>query len=325
MPANLAPLGIVGNLNVDQWVQTVTRFPRWDEEIVVESSRISFAGTAGYMLLAAEALALPGFVVSTIGDDLFGTFLQDEMAQIGADSSGVEVIPGGETCLGIIFVGPEGQRSIMAVLGVHELMDADIARKHDTGIARCPEVMICGSFVLPRFGPSAALPYARELRARGQTVAFDPSWDPSGWGDEVRRATIALLAEVDIFLPNEHELIGLTGAIDLPGAIATIRELSNVPRELVIKRGADGATFVSGDEEVSVPGFPIEPVNTIGAGDVFDVGYLYARRLGWSPGERLRFACALAAIVVSQRGARVYPNADAVKSFIQSNGEGVGR
>jgi sugar/nucleoside kinase (ribokinase family) len=322
MPANLAPLGIVGNLNVDQWVQTVTRFPRWDEEIVVDSSRIAFAGTAGYMLLATEALGLPGFVVSTIGDDYLGTFLQEELKRIGADSTGVEIIPGGETCLGIIFVGPEGQRSIMAVLGVHEVMDADIAWKHDAGIAQCPEVMICGSFVLPRFGPAAALPYARELRARGQTVAFDPSWDPGGWGDEVRRATMSLLAEVDIFLPNEHELIGLTGAIDLPGAIATIRERPKGPRELVIKRGADGATFVSCDEEVSVPGFSIEPINTIGAGDVFDVGYLYARRLGWLPAERLRFACALAGMVVSQRGERVYPLAEAVNAFIQSQGEG---
>src|SRR5690606_9811763 len=105
MPANdskLAPLGIVGNLNVDQWVQTVTRFPRWDEEIVVESSRFALAGTAGNMLIAAEALGLPGFVVSTIGDDLFGTFLQDELAKLGADRSGIEVIPGGDTCLGII-------------------------------------------------------------------------------------------------------------------------------------------------------------------------------------------------------------------------------
>src|SRR3954469_5986944 len=105
--SELAPLGIVGNLNIDQWVQTVTNFPRWDEEIVVDSSRLAFAGTAGNMLLASEALGLPGFVVSTIGDDLFGTYLQDEMAKIGADTSGIEIISGGETCLGIIFVGTE--------------------------------------------------------------------------------------------------------------------------------------------------------------------------------------------------------------------------
>ena len=78
--------------------------------------------------------------------------------------------------------------------------------------------------------------------------------------------------------------------------------------------------FVSGDDEVSVPGFPIDPVNTIGAGDVFDVGYLYARRLGLPPAERLRFACALAGMVVSQHGERIYPNADAVNAFIQSHG-----
>jgi sugar/nucleoside kinase (ribokinase family) len=323
MPTNvrdLAPLGIVGNLNIDQWVQTVTHFPRWDEEVVVESSRFALAGTAGNMVIAAEPLGLPGFVVSTIGDDLFGTFLQDEMTKIGADRSGIEVIPGGDTCLGIIFVGPEGQRGIMAVLGVHEVMDVTVAKRHDAGVRRCPEVMICGSFVLPRFGPAEALPYARELRARGQVVAFDPSWDPGGWGEAVRRDTLALLSEVDIFLPNEHELMGLTGASDLTSAIAMIRHLPQPPDELVVKRGADGAVFVGNGDPITVPAFPIEPVNTIGAGDIFDTGYLYARRLGWPPAERLRFASALAGMIVAQRGERVYPNADEVMAFMRSHG-----
>ena len=72
-----------------------------------------------------------------------------------------------------------------------------------------------------------------------------------------------------------------------------------------------------GNERIAVPGFPVDAVNTVGAGDVFDAAYLYARRLGWPPVERLRFANALAAMVVSQRGERIYPDADSVMRFMR--------
>lgn len=311
-----APIALVGNLNVDQWVQTIERFPAWDEEIVVDSSRIELAGTAGYLLLACRGLGLDGFVVSTIGDDAFGAFLEGELSRLGADPSGVEVLPDEQTCLGIIFVGPGGERSILTTLGAHAHMSLAVAQRHDERVATCAEVVLCGAYVLPRFGPADLLTYAQSLRARGQLVAFDPSWDPGGWGEPTRRDTLALLPAVDVYLPNDTELIHLTGA---PTWEAALDSVANLPGETVLKRGAAGAVYARGAERIAVPGFPVAAVNTIGAGDVFDAAYLYARRQGWLPEERLRFACALAAMVVSQPGARVYPDPVAVARFMRSH------
>ena len=170
--------------------------------------------------------------------------------------------------------------------------------------------------MLPRFGPADALPYARKLRERGQLVAFDPSWDPAGWTAETRAGTLALLSEIDVYLPNEPELLHLTGAADLDSAVTQVAALAG---EVVVKRGAGGALYARGDVRIAVPGFPVEAVNTIGAGDVFDAAYLYARRQGWPPEQRLCYANALAAMVVSQRGTRVYPDADAVDAFIATH------
>lgn len=315
-PATHEPIGIVGNLNVDQWIQTVERFPHWDEELIVDSARLELAGTAGYLLLASRALGVPAVTVSTIGDDAFGAFLQEEMRVLGTVGDGVEVLPGRETCLGMIFVGSAGQRSIMGTLGAHAEMSPAVAQRHDDRIAACREVVICGTYLLPQFGPSAALPYARRLRERGQLVAFDPSWDPAGWTAETRAGTLALLPAIDVYLPNETELSHLTGEASLDDAVALVAGLAG---EVVVKRGVDGALFARGDERITVPGFPIEAVNTIGAGDVFDAAYLYARRQTWPPEQRLRFANALAAMVVSQRGRRVYPDAEAVEAFIREH------
>ena len=307
------PLAVVGNLNVDQWVGPLTRFPAWDEEILVDSARLELAGTAGYVLQACRGLGWDAVVVSTAGDDVFGRFVQGRLRDLGFDPAGVETLAGAETPLGMIFVGPDGQRGILSTLGAHAAMDREVAMRHDGRIAACPEVFLCGGYLLPRFGPAALLPYARALRERGQTVVFDPSWDPAGWTEHTRAGTMALLPEVDVYLPNDVELMALTGTTDLDAALDAVAGLAG---ETVVTRGAGGAIYARGGARLPVPAFPVVAANTIGAGDVFDVGYLYARRLGWAPERRLRFAGALAAIVVSQTGHRVYPNAATVERFV---------
>jgi sugar/nucleoside kinase (ribokinase family) len=305
-------IGIVGNLNVDQIVATVTRFPAWDEELIVDSSHLELAGTAGYLAAAARALGMDPFVVSTVGDDDHARFIRDELATMDIDASGIVTIPGTATCLGIIFVGEQGQRSILTVLGAHAEMSVAVAEQHDAEIAACPEVILCGSYLLPKFSPGQTVDYARRLRARGQTVVFDPSWDPGGWSDAVQAETYALLAEVDIYLPNEEELMGLTRTGTWRDGVAALAPLGC---QVIVKRGREGASTLVDSEEITVPGLPVRAVNTIGAGDVFDMGFLHARRQGWDLERCMAFACAAAANVIAQEGKRTYPNADAILAF----------
>jgi len=306
------PIAIVGNLNVDQIITPLDRFPEWDEELIVQEARIELAGTAGYLLLAANGLDVNPYVVSTIGDDMFGDFLRGELDALGVPASGIETVSQTATSLGMIFVDREGRRGILTVLGAHAFMDVAVAERHDAEIARCGEVFLCGNYLLPRFSPVAALPHARKLRARGQTVVFDPGWDPAGWGEPTLRDTLALLHEVDIYLPNEEEICHLTGTETWEAAV---RMVAGAAQEIVVKRGAAGAVYVSVTEQIEVPGLPIQAVNTVGAGDVFDMAFLYARRQRWAPRRSLEFACACAAYVVAQPGTRHYPTANEVLIF----------
>lgn len=311
------PIAIVGNLNVDQIITPIDRFPAWNEELIVDEARIELAGTAGYLMLAGKGLGINPYVVSTIGDDLFGEFLQSEVNALGVIDSGIETIPGAATSLGMVFVGLQGQRSILTVLGAHALMEVAVAERHDAEVVRCPEVFLCGTYLLPRFSPVAVLPYARKVRARGQTVVFDPSWDPGGWSATTLRDTLALLHEVDVYLPNEDEICHLTGASAWQDAIDRVE---GTAREIIVKRGAAGAVYISESERIEVAALPVRAVNTIGAGDVFDMGFLYARRQRWEPQRALEFACACAAYVVAQIGTRHYPAADEVLAFEQQFG-----
>lgn len=306
------PMAIVGNLNVDQWLGPVTRFPAWNEELLVNTSRVELAGSAGYIALACRGLGIAPFIVSTVGDDLFGRFTLDTMHQLGFDTSGVETISGQPTPLGLIFVGAGGERGILSILGSHTEMSTTVALRHDDRVAVCPEVFLCGNYLLPRCSPAQMRHYARRARERGQAVIFDPSWDPGGWSEQMRAETLALLPEVDVYLPNHEELCRVTASSSWECGLEAIRGLAT---ETVIKRGAGGAVFASAEEAVEVPGLPVDAANTIGAGDVFDAAYLYGRRRAWSPAQRLGFACAYAAYVVAQRGERHYPGEQTVEVF----------
>ena len=178
-----APLAIDGNLNVDQWVRTVERFPRWDEEVVVDSARIELAGTAGYALLACRGLGLEPFVVSTVGDDVFGRFVRGCLAELSVDASGVEAIEGEETPLGMVFVGPDGRRGILSTLGAHKQMSVDVAERHDRRVAGCAEVLLCGTYLLPRFSTAAVLDYAR-ASGPGSDRGIRPQLGSGGLGGE---------------------------------------------------------------------------------------------------------------------------------------------
>lgn len=320
MSPDPAPIAIVGNLNVDQVVQTVTRFPDWDEELIVDAFHLELAGTAGYLAAAARGLGMAPFTVSTIGDDTLGDFVLGELASAGIDASGVVTLPGMATCLGIIFVGDRGQRSILTVLGAHEEMSVEVARQQDAAIARCAEVFLCGSYLLPRFSPSHLVEYARELRARGQVVVFDPSWDPAGWPDATQQDTYALLAEVDLFMPNDEELARLTRTTRWQDGVDA---LAHTGCQVIVKRGAAGAATRVDGLDIEVPGLDIRAVNTIGAGDVFDMGFLYARRQGWDIERCMEMGVATSAYVIAQEGKRTYPDPAMALAFADPMRKGV--
>ena len=106
-----------------------------------------------------------------------------------------------------------------------------------------------------------------------------------------------------------------------PGATAATQLLAAGARQLVIKRGGDGASLRSADTTVDVPGFPVPAVVSVGAGDTFNVGFLYGAAQRWSPERALRFGNATAALMVtSERGILGAPTMDQVGAFLAEHG-----
>jgi sugar/nucleoside kinase (ribokinase family) len=118
----------------------------------------------------------------------------------------------------------------------------------------------------------------------GLTTSLDTNWDP----EDAWKGFADLLRRVDVFLPNENEAVAIAGVGELEPALQKLSTLSSV---VAVKRGAQGAIARSASQAASASALPVEVVDTVGAGDSFDAGFLYGFLKGWDLEKSLRLAC----------------------------------
>ena len=149
-------------------------------------------------------------------------------------------------------------------------------------------------------------------RRRGLTTSLDPGFDPQNrWRDVEGVARM-----VDVFLPNEVELEAITRGAS---AEAALRALHNATTRTVVKLGAAGAMTLEDGRTLHVPGFAVRPVDTTGAGDSFNAGFLHAFVRGRPMPECLLFGNACGALSTRALGGiAAQPAADEVNAFIQA-------
>jgi 2-dehydro-3-deoxygluconokinase len=175
------------------------------------------------------------------------------------------------------------------------------------------EVLYFSAITLSLFdeaGRAHVVALAKAVRRQGVRVAFDSNYRPRGWPDTgtAARAVEALAGAIDIALPTFSDDAALFG--DANPAACAARWHSLGASEVAVKLGADGAFLSSPDGAAQVPAQPVaEVVDTTGAGDSFNAGYLAARQARLLPGAAAAAGCALAAQVIRHPGAIIPPAA----------------
>jgi sugar/nucleoside kinase (ribokinase family) len=224
---------------------------------------------AAWLLHAGADVALVG----RVGDDAFAAVALD-----GLDDRTVERAAGERTGICVVLVDPDGERTMLPDAGANAALAPDDLP--------AGEVLYLSGYMLLREGSRAAARRVLALaRERGMRIALDPaSAAPLARAPEF----LDWAGPVDVLLANEAEAAVL-GGID--GA-----------RELIVKRGAHGATWTDGTRTIDVPALPTDVRDTTGAGDAFAAGFLTA----WPgpPEPALARATELAALAVSRDGGR---------------------
>jgi len=260
-------------------------------EKLIDSAVLTIGSSSAIFACGAARLGLKVAFVGICGEDIFGKFMLSEMQMRGVDVSSVSILPGQKTGLSILFTKGT-DRAILTYPGLISSLTADVVT--DKLLARSRHLHVASYFLQSSL--QSGLPdLFNRSHSLGLTTSLDPNWDPSDqWtGFE------ALLKHVDVFLPNENEALALTGAKDCESAS---KKLGDSSRIVAIKLGAKGAISCQGIHTSRLPALPFEVVDTVGAGDTFDAGFLFGFLNGWDLERTLRLAIACGSLSTREAG-----------------------
>lgn len=265
-------LCVVGNLTIDLILRGVPALPAWGQEVVGTDRIEVVAGQAGYMAFAAARLDLDAGIIGTVGDDAAGERMRAELRAASVDVGAVETIPGGASPITIAAVRPDGERAFLSDFGCLDRFDASLMARHWEQARTAAAVALVGVFNLPGLDLADTAGLLAEARRAGALTVLDTGWDPGGWGPSAVKGVRAVLAETDVFLPNLDEAAALTGE---NGVAAVLRALARLcPGTVIVKCGADGSWALHEGRPLHVAAVPTAADNAVGAGDVYDAGFL---------------------------------------------------
>jgi sugar/nucleoside kinase (ribokinase family) len=261
-------------------------------EKLVDSATLTVGSSSAIFACGAARLGLKVAFTGICGADIFGRFMLNELSLRGVDVSGVIIDPLLPTGLSVILNGPLGDRAILTHPGAIKHLRAEQVTPDRLQTAR--HLHVASYFLQTALQPGLPGLFQR-AHALGLTTSLDSNWDPSGeW-----RGFDELLGRVDVFLPNEKEALAISG---LPTVEAAARALAQKSRLVAVKQGAHGALACCGDVLIRVQALPVQVVDTVGAGDTFDAGFLHGFLNDWSLERTLSLAAACGSLSTRRAG-----------------------
>ena len=282
---------VAGEINPDL-VLTGDVAPAFGQaEKLVDSASFSIGSSSAIFACGAARLGLKVGFIGVCGDDLFGRFMLAEMIQRQVDVSPVIIDATVSTGMSVIL-STATDRAILTHVGSMNCLSAN--QVTEELLAHSHHLHVASYFLQSALQPG--LPdLFRRAHALGLTTSLDPNWDPSGkWSgfDE-------LLPLVDVFLPNENEALAMTGSANAEQALAKLVQKCAC---IAVKLGPRGAIAGRGSETASSSALKVNVVDTTGAGDSFDGGFLYGYRSGWSLERALKLGAACGSLSTRKAG-----------------------
>ncbi|SFS05389.1 ribokinase [Halomicrobium zhouii] len=277
-----------GHVNWDVTLR-VDDLPPVDGEATISEQRQSGGGSASNVAVVLAGLGVSTHLLGSVGDDEHGRSAREELEAVGVDTTLVEA-PDAATSVKYLVVADDGEVMVFGNDGANESFGpGDLP---DSSLAEADHLHLTGQ------DPDTAAAFARLANDVGTPVSFDPG---RRLGDRTYEETLAI---VDVVFLNERE-----------GRVAASEDLLGDVAAVVVKRGAGGAELRTGGKTVTHPGYPVDPVDTTGAGDAFAAGFIAGRFEG-SDERALSIGNACGALAAARTGARLQVDREAVEALL---------
>jgi sugar/nucleoside kinase (ribokinase family) len=283
---------VPGELNPDLILTDPNLMPRFGQaEVLVEDASLTPGSSSVIFACGAARLGLKVAFVGVVGDDLFGKFMVDALNDRGVDTSNVIVDPSQKTGLTVIL-NRVNDRAMLTHLGaINALRGEQIP---DELLVQANHLHLASYFLQTNLQPDVSNLFNR-ARSCGLTTSIDTNWDPEEHWSGVHE----LLQMTNVFLPNENEALALTG-VSLVEVAA--KKLAASAEMVAVKLGAEGGLAVKCDSSYRSPAVPVDVIDTVGAGDSFDAGFVYGYLGGWSLERSLQMGIVCGSLSTQKSG-----------------------
>ncbi len=305
----------------------------------IEGFDASIGGSPSNIALGSSRLGLRSAALTAVGEDKIGDFVLHYLQNEGVDTKFIPRKPGTRTGLSILGIQPPDKFPLVFYRENAADIHLSIDDVRAAPITESRALLISGMALSRGVCRDAVLFAAETGRVSETTVFIDLDLRPDLWthpkayGLNIR----TVLPVVDVAIGTEEEFFAALSPE--PEAVMRGQSITDEMREdlhvhlhrlqstyeqltLIVKRSAQGASIFSGGKTVAdVPGFAVEVLNVVGAGDAFASGLIYGYLQGWQWHKAVRFANACGALVVTRHGcAKAMPYQEEVTAFIESHG-----
>ncbi|MBC7319706.1 carbohydrate kinase family protein [bacterium] len=309
-------VSVVGELNVDIIMRGLEGFPELDKEKLAEEGRITLGSSSAICAVGLSRLGVRVNFIGVVGDDILGEYIIRFLNNERINTLRVRRQANANTGFTVSLTYPENRALITytGVMGDFTINKEDI----DFIISNSSHLHVSSFFLQKRLQQDIKNLFLR-VKERGLTVSLDPGWDPK---DKNWIELKELFPLIDILFLNEIEAkrvySSLYGEDDVIDRI--IETLSKEVKTLVIKLGERGALAVADGDKYYMKGFKIDVVDTTGAGDAFNAGFLYGRLNGYSIDRSLLIGNACGALSCTGIGGTTnLPTLKGLEEFIRKS------
>lgn len=282
---------VAGEINPDL-ILTGDVKPEFNQvEKLVDSATLAIGSSSAIFACGTARLGLRVAFIGVCGDDVFGRFMLDEMQKRNVDVGNVIIRPNEQTGLSVIL-NREADRAILTHSGlIADLQASDIP---DSLLGKSRHLHAASYFLQTKLKSDLPALFQR-AHSLGLTTSLDTNHDPS----EKWLGFDELLSATDVFLPNKTEALSITKAHDVESAS---RQLARKSKLVAIKLGADGALACKDQEITQAKSILVNVIDTVGAGDTFDAGFMFGYLNNWALEKSLCLACICGAMSTQKAG-----------------------
>jgi sugar/nucleoside kinase (ribokinase family) len=310
----------IGNTCLDIILSGTDHLPRWNSEIIFPASQWRLGGQGVNFAIATALMGMKPLLVSSIGTDMIGNQIWAELFSVRSIDKRFVRREFSATGYSVTIIHRDGERSFLTFLGHQSLFSMrpimhDLVRIIEEGDI----IHVSGLYMLRRF-ESEFPATVKKLRSAGARISFDPGWNPDGFTAKQRGTFFASLSQVDFYEPNDSELMQLSGTSRVAGAITEVRR--RFPGVLAVKLGKKGSMIIdTAGRETLVESYRTHAIDTTGAGDVFDAGFVLGIFQNRSLEDSAKIGNAAASIAVSKSGKATFrfPKFSEVQTLIHNH------